>query len=145
MTTDWIYIAILSAVALGTVNVVDSHLLSQRMPSLKSFLLPVGIIYIMIGVVFIFIYPLQQTDLLHMSTAVISALLRAAALTLMLDFFTKEEVAVIIPVVVNKRRPRLVHFGALLRRAIEFRSRCRVEHVSTRYQLPALEIRDLGE
>jgi drug/metabolite transporter (DMT)-like permease len=98
MTTDWIYIALLSAVALGTVNVVDSHLLSQRMPSLKSFVLPVGIIYVIIGVIFAFLFPLQSTSAIHLSAAVVSALLRATAIYLMLDLFRKEEVTVIIPV-----------------------------------------------
>jgi uncharacterized membrane protein len=98
MTTDWIYYALLSAVALGTVNVVDSHLLSQRMPSLKSFLLPVGIIYIIIGVVFSFLFPLLSINTPHLAATAVSALLRGIALYIMLDLFRKEDVAVIIPV-----------------------------------------------
>jgi drug/metabolite transporter (DMT)-like permease len=99
MTTDWIYLAILSAVALGTVNVIDSHLMSHRMPSLKSFLIPVGIIFLMMGVIFVLLFPLQPTNAWHLIIAVISALLRAAPIYIMLDLFRKEEVSVVVPVV----------------------------------------------
>jgi uncharacterized membrane protein len=98
MTINWVYIAILSAAALATVNVIDSHLLSHRMPSLKSFIIPVSIIYITIGVVFSFLFPLQPANTIHLAAAVISALLRAFALYPMLELFRKEEVAVVIPV-----------------------------------------------
>jgi drug/metabolite transporter (DMT)-like permease len=99
MTTDWIYLAILSALALAIVNVVDSHLMSHRMPSLKAFLIPVGIIFFLMGVVFTFLFPLQPTNPLHIIIAVVSALFRAVPIYFMLDLFRKEEVSVVVPVV----------------------------------------------
>ena len=88
---NWVNIAILSAAVLGLVNVVDSHLLSRRMPSLGSFLLPVGIITLIFGSVLFILFPLPEiTSKLTLFVALTSGILRSAAITIMLYTLRRE-------------------------------------------------------
>ena len=97
---SWSNAAILSAAILGTVNVIDSHLLSRRMPSLGAFLLPVGIIHLIFGLVLFAIFPFPESlGLWPLGAAITSGILRAVAITIMLYTMTREEISRIIPVV----------------------------------------------
>lgn len=100
MPGDWVSIALLSAAVLGVVNIIDSHLISQRMPSLRAFLLPVGIIHLIYGLVVFGLYPLPEgVSIWPVLVAVASGILRTAAVSIMLYTMKKEEVSRIIPVV----------------------------------------------
>ncbi len=97
---SWINAAILSAATLGVVNIVDSYLLSKRMPGLRAFLLPVAIIYLIYGLILFALFPLpDDIPPLAMLAAIASSLLRTGAVTIMLYVMRKEEISRIIPVV----------------------------------------------
>jgi drug/metabolite transporter (DMT)-like permease len=97
---NWVSIAILSAAVLGTVNIIDSHLLSRRMPSLASFLLPVGTIALIYGLVLLILFPIPEgTSQLTLLVALASGFLRSVAIVIMLYTMRREEISRIIPVV----------------------------------------------
>jgi len=97
---SWVDAAILSAAALGLVNIIDSHLISRRMPSLRAFLLPVGIIHLTYGSALFILFPLPQgVGTWPLLIAIASGILRAIAITLMLYTMKSEEVSRVIPVV----------------------------------------------
>jgi uncharacterized membrane protein len=97
---NWVNTAILSAAVLGIVNTIDSHLLSRRMPSLGSFLLPVGIITLIYTSVLFTLFPIpESTSKLTLLVALTSGILRSAAITIMLYTLRREEVSLVVPVV----------------------------------------------
>jgi len=100
LPVDWINAAILSAAVVGVVNIVDSHLLSKRMPSLRAFLIPVAAIYFIYGSVLFVLFPLPEgIGMLPVSVALASGVCRAVAIMLMLHTLMIEEVSRVIPVV----------------------------------------------
>jgi len=96
----WASTAILSAAILGGVNILDSHLISKRMPSLRAFLLPVAIIHLIYSWVLFVLFPLPDgTGVWLILVAIASSILRTAAITMMLYMLKREEVSRVIPVV----------------------------------------------
>ena len=97
---SWVNTAILSAAILGVVNIIDSHLLSKRMPGLRAFLLPVGIVHLIYSWILFTLFPLPEgTTLWPVLVAVASGMLRTAAATIMLYTMRREEVSRVIPIV----------------------------------------------
>lgn len=97
---NWASTAILSAAILAIVNTIDSHLLSKRMPGLRAFLLPIGIIYLIYSLVLLYLFPLPEgIGIWPVLAAVASGLFRTAGATIMLYSFQREEVSRVIPVV----------------------------------------------
>ncbi len=97
---SWDNIALLSAVILAAVNIIDSHLISKRMPSLLAFLLPIGTIYLIYGLILFVLFPLPEGITLWPVLAAVGAgILRTGAVTIMLYVMKREEVSRIIPVV----------------------------------------------
>ena len=85
---------------LSVVNIIDSHLLSRRMPSLGSFLLPVGIITLIYASVLFTLFPIPEgTSKLTLLVALASGILRSTAITIMLYTLRREEVSLVVPVV----------------------------------------------
>ena len=100
MSFDWISIAVLSAAILGLVSIFDSHLISRRMPSLRAFLLPVGLIVLVSGLVFFCLFPLpEEVGAWPLIVAFASAILRVASVTILLYTLKREEVSRAVPVV----------------------------------------------
>ena len=100
MSIDWVSTAVLSAAVLGLVNIIDSHLISRRMPSLRAFLLPVAIIHLIYSSVLFCLFPLPDgTGMWPIVVAVASAIFRTGGVTIMLYSLKKEEVSRVIPVV----------------------------------------------
>ena len=97
---DWVSIAVLSTVILGLVSILDSHLISKRLPSLSAFLLPVALMTLVYGIVFSFLFPLPE-DLgsWPLTIAVASAILRISSIIILLYTLKREEVSRVIPVV----------------------------------------------
>ena len=96
----WITAALVSAAIMGLVNIIDSHLISKRMPSLWSFLIPAGILHILYGFLFLALNPLTEgVDAFVWLMAVVSAVVRTVAVLLMLYAMRTEEVSRIVPVV----------------------------------------------
>ena len=96
----WITAAIVSAVLLAVANVVDSHLIKKRMPSLWSFLVLAGPLHVLFGIIFLQFYPLADgVGAFPWFIALGSSVLRSVAVLLMLYDMRTEEVSRIIPVV----------------------------------------------
>ena len=99
MPVDWVSIAVLGAVVLGLVNIIDSHLISRRMPSLRAFLLPLGFVVLAFSLVLIYLFPLPgDLGTLPLMVAIASGIFRTAGVTIMLYTMKREEVSRIIPV-----------------------------------------------
>ena len=100
MPGDWVNIAVLGAAVLGVVNIIDSHLISRRMPSLRAYLLPVGLVVLTYGLVLFSLFPLPEgVGTWVLIVALTSGLFRTTAVTVMLYTMKRVEVSRIIPVV----------------------------------------------
>ena len=96
---NWASTAILSASILGAVNIVDSHLLSRRMPSLRSFLLLIGIMHLTYGLILLYLMPLPEgTGIRPVLAALASAVFRTCAVSIMLYYLKSEAVSRVIPI-----------------------------------------------
>jgi len=97
---NWASVAILSTATFAVVNIIDSHLLSKRMPGLRAFLLPVGIFHLIYGLLSFYLAPLPEgIGIGPVLVAVASGILRTTAITIMLYNLQREEVSRVIPVV----------------------------------------------
>ena len=96
---SWTSTAILSAAVFALVSVVDSHLLTRRMPGLRAFLLPISVIYLVYGLVLSYIFPMPQgVGAWPVLVAVVSGMFRTLGVTIMLFNLRKEEVSRVLPV-----------------------------------------------
>lgn len=85
---------------MGVVNIIDSHLLSRRMPNLRTFLLPVGAAHLAFALIPFFLFPLpEETTPRIILLALLSGFLRVSAVLIMLHSLTREAVSRVIPVV----------------------------------------------
>ncbi len=97
---SWINTALLSAAVFGAVNIIDSHLLSKRMPGLLAFLLPVSMISLTYGLVLFYLFPLPETTSTGtLLVAIASGIFRTGGVAIMLYTLKREEVSRVIPVV----------------------------------------------
>jgi len=95
----WISAALLAAATLGVVNIVDSHLISKRMPSLWAFLILAGVAHFAFGLIVLGTHPLPDgVPAFAWFVAVLSAVTRTVAVLLMLYAMRTEEVSRVIPV-----------------------------------------------
>jgi len=95
----WITIAIASAAVTGAVSIIDSHLISKRMPSFLSFLAPLGVVHFVLGLVVLTVLPLPAgVDTMTLVVAVGSSIIRVIGALLMLRTMRSEEVSRIMPV-----------------------------------------------
>jgi len=99
MSLDWVTTAVLSAAILGMVHVIDSHLISKRMPSFKAYLLVVGIFIFLVSIAFACFFPLPPNiGVWPLSMAVLAGITRAASVIILLYLMKKEEVSIVIPI-----------------------------------------------
>lgn len=95
----WITVAIISAAITGAVSILDSHLISKRMPSFLSFLPPIGVVHLVLGLAVLTILPLPTgVDTMTLTVAVGSSVIRVVGALLMLRTMRTEEVSRIMPV-----------------------------------------------
>lgn len=98
MEVDWVTLTILGTVALGVVNILDSHLISRRMPSLRAYLVPVGIVILIFSLVTCYLFPLPEgVGTWPLIVAVFSGVLRTISLAILLYILKTEEVSWAIP------------------------------------------------
>ncbi len=110
---SWVDSAILAACFLAVVNVVNSHLISRRLPSLEAFLFPVGIIALIYGLVVFFSVSFDDdAETKHIWYAIVSSLIRSLGVGSFLYAMQKAEVSRIIPVV--NTHPVLVTIMAVI-------------------------------
>jgi drug/metabolite transporter (DMT)-like permease len=99
MSLDWVTTVILSAALLGMVHVIDSHLISKRMPSFRAYLLSVGTFIFFISIVLACFFPIPpHIGAWPLTMALLSGLTRAASVIIMLYLMKKEEVSLVIPI-----------------------------------------------
>jgi drug/metabolite transporter (DMT)-like permease len=97
---DWINVAILTAAIMGLLNIIDSHLLLRRMPGLRAYLLPIGIMFFIYTLPAFALFPLPEgVGNLPVLAAIISGLLRATCIIIMLDSLKREDVSQVAPIV----------------------------------------------
>ena len=97
---NWATVAILNAVILALVNIVDSHLITRRMPGIRSFLLPVGVVHLSYGLLVFFLFPFpEDIGIKIVLVAIASGIIRGVAVLIMVYSLAKEEVSRVIPVV----------------------------------------------
>jgi drug/metabolite transporter (DMT)-like permease len=96
----WITAAIAAAAGMGVVAILDSHLLTKRMPGLLSFLLPIGIMHLVFGLVVLGIYPFpEEVGTVPLLVAFGSGIVRSAGALIMLNTIRSQEISRVIPVV----------------------------------------------
>ena len=99
MPVDWVSIAIFGTAFLGLVNIIDSHLISRRMPSLRAFLLPVSFVTLIYALVLFYLFPLpEDIGIWPLTAAVASGIIRTISVTILLYTMKREEVSRVIPV-----------------------------------------------
>ena len=97
---DWTTIAILSAATFSIVNIIDSHLLTKRMPSFRAFILMVSVLHMTYAIVALNVFPLpEDLGTWPLLATLFSGLLRAASITIMLYILRSTEVSQVIPVI----------------------------------------------
>lgn len=100
MILTWANAALLSAAILAVVNILDSHLVTKRFPSLRTFLLPVGVIHLTYGVTGALVFGMPATaDGSVVAIAVVSSCVRTLAVLILLDSLRHREVSRVIPIV----------------------------------------------
>jgi len=100
MSIDWISTAVLSAVVLSFVNVVDSHIISKRLPSFRAYLLPAGMVIFAWSLALAYLFPFSEDVATGpLLAAIVSGIIRAAAIVIMLYTMRGEEVSRIVPIV----------------------------------------------
>ena len=97
---SWINAAIAAAAIMGVVAILDSHLLGKRLPSLWSFILPVGTMHLVIGLIVLALNPFpEEVGAIPLVVAFASGIVRSGGALLMLNTMRSHEVSRIIPVV----------------------------------------------
>ena len=95
---DWATIAILGTIALGMVNVLDSHLIVRRMPSLRAYLIPVSLVILVFSLTTFYLFPLPEgVGAWPLTVAVFSGILRTASVAILLYVLKTEEVSWAVP------------------------------------------------
>ena len=97
---DWAGMAIISAALLGVASVIDSHLLSKRLLSVRAFLLPASFIHLTYSIVWFYMYPLPEgLGIIPLLVIIGSGVFRTAAILIMLNILKREEVSRVIPII----------------------------------------------
>ncbi|AHB13921.1 MULTISPECIES: DMT family transporter [Dehalococcoides] len=96
---SWFFTALLATALLSMVNILDGHLLQKRFPSLKAFILPVGLLMVIYNIPLAFAFPFAEgtpPDIILL--AVTAGILRACSVYIMLFALKTEEVSRVIPI-----------------------------------------------
>ncbi len=97
---SWLFAALAAAVISSIANIVDGHLVSKKMPSLPSFMIPMGFTQITAAVILLCIFPFQYNPgWAHLLVGFGSALLNASGFAIVLNTLRKSEVSRVIPVI----------------------------------------------
>ena len=96
----WFLTALIAAVFSSVGNIIDSHLLSEKMPNMSSFLIPMGFTQLLGGSVLLVLFPFSTNPgLMHLLIACGSGLLNASGYLIILNTLRKSEVSRVIPVI----------------------------------------------
>jgi len=82
------------------VNIIDSHLISRRLPSFRAYMLLMGCVVLALGLILIYLFPLPKgLGAWPLMVAIASGILRTTSLAILLYTLKREEVSRVIPVV----------------------------------------------
>ena len=96
----WTTAAILASAITGLVSILDSHLITRRMPSIQAFMAPLGIVHLGVGILILALNPFPDgIGLAPIAVAIGAGIIRVAGAVPMLRQMRSEEVSRIIPVV----------------------------------------------
>lgn len=97
---NWASTVILSSAILGVVNVNDSYLLSKRLPGLRTFLMPSGVIHLLFALILLYLFPLSEDITAWAMLAVVaSGITRTVGVVILLYNLKREDVSRVIPIV----------------------------------------------
>lgn len=97
---NWASLALLSTALFGMVSIIDSHLITRRMPGIRAYLLVIASFHLVYSFVFFSLFPLPAgTGILPVIVAVASGILRTSSIIITFYILKKEEVSQVIPVV----------------------------------------------
>ncbi len=100
VSIDWATAAIIAAASIGLVNTIDSHLIRKRMPGLRVFFIPVGLVMVVFAVTIGTLHPLPTGfGGWPLAAALGANLLRVGGITIALYTMRTEEVSRVVPVV----------------------------------------------
>ena len=95
----WFFFALFAVFFVSVGNIIDSHLVSKRIPSLPSFLIPMGFTQLISGVVMFAFFPFQTfPGWDHLLVAFGAGLLNACGYLITINTLRKNEVSRVIPV-----------------------------------------------
>ena len=96
---NWVNAALLSSAILGVVSIIDSHLLSKRLPSFRSYMLLLGTVHISCGILVLYLFPLPEgIGLAPILLALASGVIRTGGLGIMLYNLRREDVSRVVPI-----------------------------------------------
>lgn len=96
----WMHAALLSSAIMAVVSILDSHLVSKRLPGVRAFMLVVGGLHFIYALVLSRLIPLPaDAGSAAVSIAVLSSVIRTGAIVILLDGLRHREVATVIPLV----------------------------------------------
>jgi uncharacterized membrane protein len=96
----WIITALAAAIISSIGNVFDSFLVSKKMPSLTSFLIPMGVSQIAVACVLLAIFPFPNTaDAKHILVTIGASVINSGSFLILLNSLRKGEVSRAIPVI----------------------------------------------
>ncbi len=95
----WLTVAIVAAAVTALVSIMDSHLISKRLPSFQAFLAPIGLVHSVVGIVIFSINTVPAgTDPTTVLIAFGSGIVRVGGALIMLRTLRSEEVSRVMPV-----------------------------------------------
>ncbi len=96
----WIVTALAAAVISSIGSIFDSYLVSKKMPSLTSFLIPMGAAQIVVACILLAIFPFpHNVDTMHILGTIGGSLINAGSFLILLNSLRKGEVSRAIPVI----------------------------------------------
>jgi len=96
---DWVSLAIIATLVIALVNILDSHLITRRMPGLRAFLIPVSIGISTYSLVALLLFPLPAgIETWPLLVAVGSGIVRALSIVILLYMLKTEDVSRAIPI-----------------------------------------------
>jgi len=95
----WLAVAIAAAAVTAVVSILDSHLISKRLPSFQAFLAPIGVMHGVVGIIIFSANAVPAgTDVMTVLIAFASGIVRVSGALIMLRTLRSEEVSRVMPV-----------------------------------------------
>ena len=96
----WFVTALLVSIVSTIGTIIDSHLLSKKLPSLSSYLIPMSITQLTVACLMLVVFPLHNSgSFMRILVAFGSAILNAYSILIVLNTLRKSEVSRVIPIV----------------------------------------------